>query len=316
MSSGTRAAASLLLALGLAACEKKTTLEVPGDADGPAATEESGKTGAGITVRYKAGASKLRQSATWEMTQRSAGTYAEVALELSADIDVLEESDRLKVVWAVQSVDKLDLKGALQVEPGEDPKSFLRENGRGAYLSDLLGQADDMASQALPENAGRMKQLEAFQEEIRKKTNAGKPVKIGAGIQLITYLPPVLQLPSVPEEALPTGEPVTVETSEEIEIGSSGIVLPIETAVTWTLVKVDASGSDRMAELTFAGQAEGSADSPGGLTMIKSNNEGTLLWNLDQHVPVSYEVTRTETFQFGEMAGETTTLIRSEWNTR
>jgi hypothetical protein len=316
MTLGTRFVASLVLALGLTACRKKSTLQVPDVAEMPADDDSQTKSGAGITVRYRAEASKLRQSATWEMTQRSGGTYAEVALELSADIDVQEASDRLKVVWVVQTVDKLDLKGALQVEPGEDPKSFLRENGRGAYLSDLLGQADDAASQSLPENASRLRQLEVFQEEIRKQTDAGKPVKIGAGIQLITYLPPVLQLPSVPEEALPTGEPVTVEASEEIEIGSSGLVLPIETAMKWTLVKVDASGSDRMAELQFEGVAEGSTTSAAGVAMIKSTNEGMMLWNLDQHVPASYEVTRTETYQFGEMAGETTTLIRSEWNTR
>jgi hypothetical protein len=311
----TRLAASVLLALA-AGCEKKSSLEVPGHdgADGAGATTQGPK--AGTTLRYEARPSKYRQKATWEMTQRGAGNYAEVALELSADIDVAQQSDRLKVVWAVVGVDKLDLKGALQVEPGEDPKAFLRQNGHGAYLTDLLGQADDMASQALPENAERNQKLDALRDEIRKKTEAGKPVRIGAGVQLISYLPPVLQLPSLPEQPLPTGEAVEVSSSEEAEIGETGLVLPIESSVTWTLVKIDASGGDRIAELQFVGLATGSTQADSGQVMIESRNEGTLLFNLDQHMPITYEVSRMETFELGDFAGETTTIIRSQWDPR
>ena len=307
----TRIAVSVLLALSLG-CEKKSTLEVPGHEGGEAAVDEGSKTG--TRLRYEARPSKYRQKATWEMTQRGAGNYAEVALELSANIEVAQQSDRLKVVWAVVQVDKLDLKGALQVEPGEDPKVFLRENGHGAYLTDLLGQADDMASQALPENADRNAKLDALREDIRKKTEAGKPVRIGAGVQLISYLPPVLQLPSLPEQALPTGEAVKVSTSEEAEIGETGLVLPIESSVTWTLVKIDATGGERVAELQFAGEATGSTQAESGRVAIESKNEGTLMFNLDQHMPITYEVSRTETFELGDFTGETTTIIRSQWD--
>jgi hypothetical protein len=308
-----RVVASLLLALSLN-CEKKSSLEVPAHPGGEAGPEEGSK--GGTTLRYEARSSKYRQKATWEMTQRGAGNYAEVALELSADIDVAQQSDRLKVVWAVVGVDKLDLKGALQVEPGEDPKAFLRENGHGAYLTDLLGQADDAASQALPENADRNQEIDALREDIRKKTAAGKPVRIGAGVQLISYLPPVLQLPSLPEQPLPTGKAVKVASSEEAQIGESGLVLPIESSMTWTLVKIDASGGERIAELQFTGEATGSTQADAGRVMIESKNEGTLLFNLDKHMPITYEVSRTETFELGDFAGETTTIIRSQWDAR
>jgi hypothetical protein len=308
-----RVVATLLLALSVS-CEKKSSLEVPAHPGGEAGPEQGPK--GGTTLRYEARSSKYRQKATWEMTQRGAGNYAEVALELSADIDVAQQSDRLKVVWAVVGVDKLDLKGALQVEPGEDPKAFLRENGHGAYLTDLLGQADDAASQALPENADRKQEIDALREDIRKKTAAGKPVRIGAGVQLISYLPPVLQLPSLPEQPLPTGEAVKVATSEEAQIGESGLVLPIESTMTWTLVKIDASGGERVAELHFTGEAKGSTQADSGRVMIESKNEGTLLFNLDDHMPITYEVSRTETFELGDFAGETTTIIRSQWDAR
>ncbi len=313
MTTATRVAASVLLALTLG-CEKKSTLEVPDHTGGQAPEADGPKSG--TTLRYEARPSKYRQKATWEMTQRGAGNYAEVALELSADIEVAQQSDRLKVVWAVVGVDKLDLKGALQVEPGEDPKTFLRENGHGAYLTDLLGQADDMASQALPENADRNDKLDALREDIRRKTEAGKPVRIGAGVQLISYLPPVLQLPSLPEQPLPTGEPVKVSTSEEAEIGETGLVLPIESSMTWTLVKIDASGGERVAELQFTGVASGSTQAESGRVAIESKNEGTLLFNLDKHMPITYEVSRTETFELGDFAGETTTIIQSSWSPR
>lgn len=313
MTTATRVAASVLLALTLG-CEKKSTLEVPDHTGGQAPEADGPKSG--TTLRYEARPSKYRQKATWEMTQRGAGNYAEVALELSADIEVAQQSDRLKVVWAVVGVDKLDLKGALQVEPGEDPKTFLRENGHGAYLTDLLGQADDMASQALPENADRNDKLDALREDIRRKTEAGKPVRIGAGVQLISYLPPVLQLPSLPDQPLPTGEPVKVSTSEEAEIGETGLVLPIESSMTWTLVKIDASGGERVAELQFTGVASGSTQAESGRVAIESKNEGTLLFNLDKHMPITYEVSRTETFELGDFAGETTTIIQSSWSPR
>jgi hypothetical protein len=94
------------------------------------------------------------------------------------------------------------------------------------------------------------------------------------------------------------------------------LILPIESAVTWTLVKIDSSGGDRVAELQFEGVATGSTQADSGRVMIESKNEGTLLFNLDKHMPITYEVSRMETFELGDFAGETTTIIRSQWDPR
>lgn len=300
--------------LPLGGCEKKSKLVVPDE--GAPATDGEGATSApleaGLVLRYEAKPRKFKQTASLEMTQRGAGQYSEMKVGLSAAVDVAKDSDRLKVAWTIKDVDAMELKGSIAPAASDDPKSFLQQHGRGAYLCDLLGEADPEASFALAENRGRNTLLDEFQAEVAKKTAAGEPAPVRPGIQLLTYLPPVLQLPSLPEETLPPGKEVRLERQEQAEL-DTGTVMPIDIEMTYVLVNVDTTGGSRIAELQFRGRAAGEGEGAGGTIMIESSTEGTLLFDVDEKIPVSYEVSRTESFELGEFSGETTTLIRASW---
>lgn len=303
-----------MCALVLGGCEKKSTLVVPdegapsteGDAPAKAPLE------AGLVLRYEAKPRKFKQTASLEMTQRGAGQYSEMKVGLSALVDVAQDSDRLKVAWTISGVDAMELKGSIAPSGGDDPKAFLQKHGRGAYLCDLLGEADPEASGSLSENTARNALLDQFQVEVAEKTAAGEPVPVRPGIQLLTYLPPVLQLPSLPQETLPPGKEVRLERQEQAEL-DTGMVMPIDIEMIYVLVNVDTTGGSRIAELQFRGRAEGEGEGGGGTIMIESSTEGTLLFDVDEKIPVSYEVSRTESFELGEFSGETTTLIRATW---
>ncbi len=264
----------------------------------------------GTVLRYDARARTLQQTGHLELVQRGAGRYAEAVLDVNATIAIEPVGDRLQVVWTVDEVTALELQGALQGE-GEDPKAFLQTHGSGAYLSDLRGQAED--DPTLPQNVARESKLETMRAEIDRATAEGKPAPIMPGLQMLSYLPPLLQLPSLPEATLPLGEPITVERDEETELGDTGIVLPFEVSMTYTLVRIDASGDSRIAEMTFEGSAVGTQEGPGGPITIESRQQGSLLFDLDAKVPVTYEATRTETIEMGQFSGETETTLRASW---
>ncbi len=299
----------------LGGCRTPQPIQVP-DAAADAGGELGGAgadvpLASGTVLRYEARPRTLQQTAHLEMVQRGAGQYAEAALDLRARVDVAPQSDRLKVVWAISDVAALELRGALQVEGSDDPKAFLVEHGSGAYLSDLRGQAE--VDPALPENAAREAKLGELRETLRAQTKAGQPAPILPGLQMLSYLPPLVQLPSLPERPLPMGEPVKVEREEETELGETGLLLPFDVEMTYTLVAIDTSGGARIAEMSFQGSAIGSTDGPGGEVVIESKQSGTLLFNLDEQVPVSYESSRTETYEMGQFTGETETTIRASW---
>lgn len=261
-------------------------------------------------LRYDAGARTLRQTGHLELVQRGAGRYAEAVLDVTATITIEPKGDRLEVAWVVEDVEALELRGALQQE-GDDAASFLEKHGMGAYLSDLRGQAEDDPS--LPQNVQREAALESMRGELDRATEAGGSAPIVPGLQMLSYLPPLLQLPTLPEGGLPTGETVTVRRAEETELGDSGIVLPFDVEVSYTLVRIDASGGNRLAEMAFEATASGSQDGPGGEIVIRSEQHGSLLFDLTRRVPVSYESIRTETIEMGEYGGETETTLRATW---
>ncbi|MEM6290473.1 MAG: hypothetical protein AAGA54_04380 [Myxococcota bacterium] len=274
--------------------------------------EEVAPSTAGTVLRYDARAATLQQRGQLEMVQRGAGQYAEAVVDLTATIEISPANERLKVVWDLGAIENLELRGALQVNDGSDPKAFLLEHGRGAYFSDLRGQAED--DPTLPENAQREAKLSSMRETVQKATEAGTPAPVAPGLQMLSYLPPVVQLPSLPEAPLPLNEPVKVEREEETELGDTGLLLPFYVTMTYTLVNIDTSGGDRLAEMTFTGSAIGSQEGPGGEIVIESQQKGTLLFNLDKQLPVSYESTRTESYEMGQFSGEAETTLRASWD--
>ena len=261
-------------------------------------------------LRYDSTARTLRQTGHLELVQRGAGQYAEAVLDLSATIRVEPRADRLEVAWKVDDVLGIELSGALQ-QDGDDAETFLETHGVGAYLSDLRGQAED--DPELPLNLERESKLTQMREEIAKATAAGKSAPIVPGLQMLSYLPPLLQLPTLPEEALPLNEPVIVRREEETELGDTGLVLPFDVEVKYTLVRIDASGGSRLAEMVFEATASGRQEGPGGEIVIESEQRGSLLFDLEKQVPVSYESVRTETIEMGQFSGETETTLRASW---
>ncbi|MBV1860169.1 MAG: hypothetical protein KUG77_17280 [Nannocystaceae bacterium] len=278
------------------------------DSVGPAA--EGVPSESGTILRYGASARSLRQVGHLELIQRGAGQYAEAVVDLEAVIAFEPNGDRLEVVWTVSDVTGLELRGALQRED-DNAETFLENHGFGAYLSDLRGQAE--VDPLLPKNVERESKLAAIRQQIADATAAGEPAPIIPGLQMLSYLPPLLQLPTLPEEALPLNEPVTVLRQEETELGETGLVLPFDVEVEYTLVRIEDSGGTRLAELVFEATAVGRQEGPGGEIVIESKQHGTLLFDLTRRIPVSYESTRTETIQMGQFSGETETTLRATW---
>ena len=301
---------ALLAVSSITACEKKTTLVVPDEGAGgqgaPAATEQ-------IVLRYGPGAKTLRQKASMETTTNGGGQFVEAKVDFTAKLAVTEQAGKLKVAWAIDGVDEVSVSGALQGQGQGDPKAFLTSTARGAYLTDLQGRTDAAVSDTLPENQAMQQKLEQVQREVQAKTAAGEPPQYPAGADVLPYLQPVIQLPTLPEQGLEVGKAMTIEKEEERDLASVGVVLPLSIATTYTLVRVDGSGSTRIAEVQFSGEAGGQAQGQVGTVTITSEYEGTLLFDLDQAVPVSYDVTRTESWNLGPVTGETTTVIKATW---
>ncbi len=297
--------------LAVAACKPAPGIPTTGpDAAGSASGGAPVPSGASIVLRYDAVARTLKQTGHLELIQRGAGQYAEAILDLEASVDIEPKGDRLQVGWKVEDVTALELRGALQRD-GEDASGFLEMHGVGAYLSDLRGQAED--DPQLPQNVQRESKLTQMRQEIADATAAGGPPPILPGLQMLSYLPPLLQLPSLPEAPLPLNEPVTVNRQEETELGDTGLVIPFDVEVKYTLVRIDDSGGTRLAEMVFEATAIGSQEGPGGEIVIESEQRGSLLFDLGKKIPVSYESTRTETIEMGQFSGETETMLRSTW---
>lgn len=298
--------------LATAACRPApgipTTPPEGADSAGPAAAGVPSESG--IILRYDASARTLRQVGHLELIQRGAGQYAEAVVDLEAVIAFEPKGDRLEVVWTISDVTGLELRGALQRD-GDDTESFLETHGVGAYLSDLRGQAE--VDPQLPKNLERESKLAAMRQEIADATAAGKPAPIIPGLQMLSYLPPLLQLPTLPEEALPLNETVTVIREEETELGETGLVLPFYVEAEYTLVRIEESGGTRLAEMVFESTAIGTQEGPGGEIVIQSKQRGALLFDLGRRIPVSYESTRTETIEMGQFSAETETTLRATW---
>lgn len=298
--------------LATAACKPAPGIPtaVP-DGAGTAGSGAAGVSNESATVlRYDASARTLRQVGHLELIQRGAGQYAEAVVDLQAVIAFEPKGDRLEVQWTVSDVTALELRGALQRDD-DDTETFLETHGFGAYLSDLRGQAE--ADPQLPRNVERESTLAAMRQEIADATAAGRAAPIVPGLQMLSYLPPLLQLPTLPEQPLPLNEPVTVTREEETELGETGLVLPFDVEAKYTLVRIEESEGSRLAEMVFEATAIGTQEGPGGEIVIESKQRGTLLFDLGRRVPVSYESTRTETIEMGQFSGETETTLRATW---
>ncbi len=303
---------SKLLRLGLlavlvscASCEKTGTSNKPGDGAGGAG---GGATTAGdIALRYKAGSAKLKQTGKFDMNTSGGGQFGEAVLEYTATLELAGQGENIKVNWSFADVSKLEVKGMFEDKSGgDDPKAFLVAEGKGAFLVDALGKLDDKGTEALAENAARRDRFKKLEADAKA---SGKEPKTSAGENILAMADGMVALPDLPSQGLSVGKSVTVEDEDEAQIG--GIVLPSETETKYTLVKIDESGGQRIAELQIEAVTSGAAEMGQGMLSVDMTTEGTMLFDIDAGIPVSYKLTRSQSFAFGPNTFETMTILEA-----
>jgi hypothetical protein len=281
------ALALVSLAVAAPGCKKGSDPggEAPGGAAGAggAAAPASDE----ISVRYKPGAAKLKESGKLTL-KISGGQSGGANVDIVGTLDVSDAGgDKLKVAYKIDEVNDVSFTGVLQSKPKEgeapkDPKAELLK-ASGARLVDLRGEADEDASKALPENK--------------------KPEGEGGG--MAGELGEFLGLPELPETNLKIGAPVTKERETEEDLG--GMKIPIDEESTYTLVKIDDSSGKRLAEIKIEKEGSGAMELPqgGGLLSIDQVSEMTLIFDLDDQLPVSLHIEQTTAFSAGPQGGET-----------
>lgn len=296
----------LLVALATSvSCDKSAGTKSP---DGGAG---AGLVAAGdVALRYKIGPGKLEQRGKFDMNTTGGGQFGEAAIEYTAKLDLAAAGDKLRVAWSIADVAKLDVKGMFEDKDStEDPKAFLVAEAKGAFLVDAFGKLDEKATEALPENAARRERFKKIEADA--KAGGGEP-KTSTGVKILAFADSMVSLPDLPKDGLAVGKSVTVEEKEESEMG--GITLPTEIETKYTLVKIDDSGGTRIAELQIEAVASGATEVPGGMLTVDMTTEGTMLFDVDAGMPVSYKLTRSQSFAFGETTFESTILVESSFS--
>lgn len=305
-------ASSLLLVLAAVSCDRPPPPANPVDPNSPQKPDKSDAeeppSPEPVFLRYGSQAADLRLQTSFELTSVGGGTVLQLGSEFAAELGLSAEGQKLKVRWAIDDIERLELGGNAEHGPG-DPKTFVSKFGSGAYLTDLRGVTDESASDELVENAAREAELKRIAIELRTRAEAGEEVMFPVGPEVMRYLMPVIQLPTLPKDGLIVGQPTVAKRDEEREFEGVGVVLPIAIETSFTLVKVEGD----VAELEFRGAAAGEADSPSGTFVLDSAYDGRLMFDVSTQLPISYEVSRTESWQLGEVGGETTTVLRSAW---
>lgn len=307
----SKLAASLALVLAISsgsACTPRGDTKTPDGKGGGGAAEQ----GAGLQLRYAVAAGKLVQNGKFDMSTTGGGQFGEANLEFTANLELAPQGEKLKVVWSFADVGKLDTKGMFETKDAaaEDPKKLLVSEGKGAFLIDARGITDEEGSKGLAENVARRKRF----EELEKAAKSGAAPKMSGGVQVLAMADAMIALPDLPEQGLEVGKTVTISEEEETELGGSGIMLPTEKETKYTLVKIDESGGKRIAELSIEGVSSGATEMQGQMLTVDATNEGSMLFDLDAKLPVSYRFTRTQSVAAGQMTFESTMVLEATFS--
>jgi hypothetical protein len=298
---------TLLVALACtASCDKGGKTSGP-DGGGAGKGDSKGD----ISLRYKVAPGKLKQTGKFDMNTTGGGQFGEAALEYTAMLELVAQGDKLKVVWSLADVAKLDAKGLFEDKSGgaEDPKAFLVAEGKGAFLVDARGKLDEKGTEGLAENTARRERFKKIEEEA--KAAGGQP-KLSSGVMILALADRMLALQEMPEGGLSVGKTVTVESEEEAQMGP--IKLPSETETKYTLVKIDDSGGTRIAELQIEEETSGATEMQGQMMSVAITTEGTLLFDVDAGMPVSYKIQRSESYELGQVTVESTTMLEASFS--
>ena len=282
-------ALALLGALGLGACKKS------GDSAGPLATgsdPQARSTSGGVVLRYKPGPTKIKEDLKVSFTASGGGQGGEMKADITGLLDINDAGpDKLKVGFSILDVRQFELTGGMKPtpkdgKPAPDLAAKLKE-AKGARIIDMLGETDKAATKALPENAPK-KEGEAADELDMSSFGS------------------FLGLPSeLPKDGLTAGTPVKVSKEEKENV--FGLEIDMETETTYTLVKVDDSSGKRLAEIKIESESSGAKEmSQGGKSMMLAldvTSESTLVFNLDDQLPVSNHLQSTQNFSAGSEGG-------------
>lgn len=297
-SSRLSTALALLGALGLgslslAGCKKSANTVSP---DGGPSSDGGATAGGGIVLRYKPAASKLKEDLNVTFTMSGGGQNGTMKADITGLLDISPSgAERLRVGFSVLDVRAFELTGAMKPEPKDgkpvpDLKAKLL-TATGARVINLLGDADDAATKALPENS--------------KKADDKDELDMSSFGSFLG-LPP-----EMPTAGLVEGTPLKV--SKEEKENFFGFEIDMETETTYTLVKIDTSSGKRVADIKVESESSGAKEmSQGGKTMMLSidiASEATIAFNLDDQLPVRTHIESTTNFSAGSEGGGESRII-------
>jgi hypothetical protein len=283
-------AMALFGALGLGACKKS------GDSAGPLATGGDPSTrapsGGGVVLRYKSGPAKIKEDLKVTFTGSGGGQGGEMKADITGLLDLSDAgTDKLKLAFSILDVRQFELTGGMKPTPKDgkpvpDLAAKLKE-AKGARIIDMLGDTDKAATKALPENAPKKE---------------GEPVD---ELDMSSF-GSFLGLPSeLPKEGLVAGTPVKVSKEEKENV--FGLEIDMETETTYTLVKIDDSSGKRLAEIKIESESSGAKEMNQGsksiMLSLDVTSESTLVFNLDDQLPVSNSLQSTQNFSAGSEGG-------------
>ncbi|PCC69921.1 hypothetical protein SAMN02745121_07304 [Nannocystis exedens] len=283
---------SAVFALFVALASSPLACKKGADTAGPDAAGGSGDQAAGTELRYKAGPYKLRADVKFSFKATSPQGVNEAAGDLSGLLDVTDAGGKLKVGLSVTEVRDFVLGKDMLPPPKEgetpvDPKTAV-QGFTGAFVADMRGELDEAGTKALPETA------------------AAKEKK-GVEAAVAGFATGVLGLPELPKVALVEGK--TVETNERKDENLQGLVIPVDTASKFTLLKIDSSSGKRIAEIKYESESSGAVEQGKQMITLDVAAEGTVLFDLDDQLPVRRTSSSTTNISAGQMGFEIVNTI-------
>ncbi len=278
-------AAALLLSLGAPACKKSSGTDAPGSGDSVGAAKDPAS--AGVTLRYKTAARSLKKNIKGGFTVSSSRGGGSVSADLSGQIDFIDNGGgTLKVSYKVTEL--RDYKSEMPQPPGQDgaeagpppdPKEIAKTVTGAAIINDR-GEPDEEKTKALPEN----------------KRDENMDPQVASVIGIVEGM---LGVPELPEEALEVGK--AVSKSEEKDIPSPiGMKIPSEIDTTIKLVSIDESSGAKLATIEIEVEGSGAVEQGQmGMISMDSSVTQTLVFNLDEQLPVSAKVQSTNAYTIG-----------------
>lgn len=288
---------SAVFALFVALASSPLACKKGADTAGPdGAGADGGSVASGTELRYKAAAYKLKADVKFSFKATSPQGVNEATGDLSGLLDVSDAGGKLRVGLSVAEVRDFTVGKDMIPAPKEgetpvDPKTAVQAF-TGAFVADLRGELDEAATKALPETA------------------AAKEKK-GVDAAVAGFATGVLGLPELPKAALIEGK--QVETTERKDENLQGLVIPVDTTSKFTLVKIDSSSGKRVAEIKYESESSGAVEQGKQMITLDVSAEGTVLFNLDDQIPVRRVSSSTTNISAGQMGFEIVNSIESNF---